>query len=431
MKTLVLTLLFLLIGCENLTGGNIEQTKYAVLSTLFNQRMLLLVKGTYATDNPLNFSDYSNGTGALYVDTEGDGADPTMDIAGVPLANDLPIYIDIGEIRISSKYREGFNGVDGITDVQATQKFWDYIAPTRQVYCTFPPYSIQNTSCHDTGLLKIQDLFNGNGVIYPSSDPTGHSYNADYSDGGGTITCGDCPVQYYYAGIYFRSFVTGWAREQGALKINTRFDNFEVSGSNLLFRNNYDPGTNEAEKEVLTPKMFPLFYSIAGGQSDMEIRGGSDPYILEMRMNIKENLMVHSYTTPYSYTQTMVGFSDWRKPHAGEIDMGGNLLLRPRVIYPETASSLAITGGTRSLTHYYTAYHKEEIEYEDQLPLVASPVQDGTTKIKYIHDGEYTLQCRGDIDPVDGYPETIVRDTTFVVESFPFRQTVSVELTCP
>ncbi|MEM7180961.1 MAG: hypothetical protein AAF518_08605 [Spirochaetota bacterium] len=419
--------------CENLTGGNIEQTKYAVLSTLFNenQRMLLLLKGTYASDNPLQFTEYSSGSGALYVDTEGDGADPTMDIAGVPAANDLPIYIDIGEVRISSKYQEGFNGPDGITDTQATQKFWDYIAPTRQVYCTFPPYSIQNTSCHDTGLLRIQDFFNGNGVIYPSSDPTGISYNADFSNFGGTTACGDCPVQYYYAGVYFRSFVTGWAREQGGLKIDTRFDNFEVTGSNLLFRNNYRPGTNDAEKETLTPLMFPLFHSIAGGQREMEIRGGYDPYILEMRMNIKENLMVHSYTTPFGFTQTMVGFSDWRFEDSGSSDMGGNLLLRPRIIYPETASSLAITGGTKSTTHYYAIYRSDEIDFEGQLPLAASPVQDGTTNIKYIHEGEYTLQCRGDLDRVDGYPETLVRDTTFMVESFPFRQTVTVELACP
>lgn len=109
-------------------------TKNAVISTLFNQRMLLLVKGTYATDNPIGFEAYSGGTGQLYQDTSGEGFDPTLGLAGVPLAQNLPIFIDIGEIRMSTKYQEGTFDLSLIKNVKDTKKFWDEVAPNRQVF---------------------------------------------------------------------------------------------------------------------------------------------------------------------------------------------------------------------------------------------------------------------------------------------------------
>jgi hypothetical protein len=414
----VLCLLLFFSRCENLKGGNIKQTNFPVISTLFNNRMLLLLKGTYATDEPLSFDDYSNGTGNLYLDESGEGLDPTFDLAELPKASALPILIDIGEVRISSKYREGFAGMEGLTSIEQTRKFWDTIAPNRQVYCNVP-YGLGSNTCQKTGYFNITDFFNGLGTQYPSNDPTAETY----SNGVGT--------QYYYTGIYIRSMVTGFARERGALKRDERFDSYEVAGSNIVFRNNYNPNTNDIEKETKTPAMFPLFYAIQPGQKDMEIRGGFDPYILEIRMNIKENLMVHSYRTPEGADRTMVSFSDWRKPHNGEIDMGGNLLSRARVIYPETASTIYASGGTRSLTHYYAIYRAEETDLVNQLPLAASPVKQGSTKIRYIGDGEYRLLCLGDIQKADGYPETIIRETNFSVPSFPFKQSITVDLACP
>ncbi|MCB1156752.1 MAG: hypothetical protein KDK45_04555 [Leptospiraceae bacterium] len=399
------------------------------MSTLFNQRMLLLLKGTYASDNPLGFDEYNNGTGQLYLDDAGDGLDPAFDLGELPYAKDLPIFIDIGEVRISSKYREGFAGIDGITSISESKKFWDFIAPYRQVYCNVP-YGLGKTGCEETGYFQIVDFFNGSGAKYPSVDPTAETINQVNG------------TQYYYAGVYFRSFVTGWAKEQGAQLTNERFDNYEVSGSNIIYRTNYDPGTIDAEKESRTPAMFPLFYALQPGQKDMEIRAGYDPFILEIRMNIKENLMVHSYNTPLGVDRTMVAFSDWRKEHKGELDMGGNLLIRSRVIYPEFAARLYISGGTKSRTHYYAIYRKEEVEvdpeiYLKQLPLAASPVQNGSSEIKYIHEGDYKLFCLGDLTRLngtslaDGYPETKIRETEFNVPSFPVRQQINVELSCP
>ena len=60
--------------------------------------MLLLLKGTYATDSPLDFSEYNNGTGQLYQDTNGDGQEPVFDTFGLPSAKELNFFIDIGAL---------------------------------------------------------------------------------------------------------------------------------------------------------------------------------------------------------------------------------------------------------------------------------------------------------------------------------------------
>jgi hypothetical protein len=429
--------LFLLISIAFFTNcangkmkiGKYSGVPYAVMSSLFNNRMLLLLKGTYATDSPLEFSEYNNGTGKLYQDTmdAGAGGDPIYDLTDLPLAQNLNFFIDVGEIRISSKYDKGAVGLDyGVTDVKASKKFWDYIATKRQVYCSIP-YAFGGTSCELTSkisILLIDELFNGEGVKFPSTDPT-----EEVTGGHGPF---ETATKYYSTGIYIRNFVTGWARENGALKTNTSFDNnmIRTGGANIVPRNNYIPGTTDADKTIKTPFMFPIFHYLQGGQEDMSIRGGEDPYILEIRMNIKENLMVHSYTTPFGVVQTFIGISDWRYNHLGEVDSGGNIQSRSRIIYPETASTLLITGGTKSLTHYYNIFREEETEFFRELPLASTPVQQGTSKIKYIHEGIYRLQCVGDTAAVDGYPDTIVREIIFAVPAA-FRQTINVDLACP
>lgn len=405
-------------NCEKMLDSNVKYVPFAVASSLFNNRMLLLLKGTYATDNPIEFTDYSNGTGDLYMDNQGDVGvgDPNFDLSGIPKANQLPIYIDVGEIRISSKYREGYLGVSGLQNAQQTKKFWDYIATSRQVYCNYP-YTAGKSDCEKTGLSKLTELFNGDGAVYPSNDPT-----ADENSGLGT--------QYYYSGVYIRALVTGWARFNGTEK-KALFDNYQIAGENIVFRNNYRPGASLTDKESITPEMFPLFYGMQSGQADMSIRAGSAPYILEIRFNLKENLMVHSYSDSQNRTETLIGVSDWNYTHTGEIDMGGNILSRARVIYPDTAAKLQITGGTKSKTHYYSIYRKDETDILKRLPLASSPVTGATTTIKYIHDGDYILYCIGDTARVDGMPDTIVRQTNFSVPANFLREVKTVDLTCP
>jgi hypothetical protein len=371
--------------------------------------MLLLIKSTFATDNPLEFFEINSNQ--IYRDAD----DNSLDVSGLPILSSLPIYIDFGELRIASKYEP--RGLEALESVRDSKRFWDFIAPQRQVYCS-QPYTLFSNSCDtDQGLVRFSEFMTGAGAKYPSNDPTSESRGFD-----GT--------QYYHAGVYIRSFVTGYAIEGGIIKTNTRFDNREVIGSNIVPRNSYKPGSSDIEKQTLTPLMYPVFYTVGEGHKDMTIRPGFDPYIIEMRLNIKESMMVHSWTNFTGNIQTIVGFSDWRNNHAGEVDMGGNILLRARVIYPETSSTLNITGGTRSLTSYYALYRLEEIDFKNQLPLAATPVKGSSANIKYIHSGSYRLKCIQDVSPLDGYPETSIRETTFTVTDG-IRQTINVDLTCP
>jgi hypothetical protein len=389
--------------------SNVKYTALPVLSSLFNSRMLLLIKATYATDNPLEFIEINSNQ--IYKDSD----DVSLDVSGLPALSNLPIYIDFGELRISSKYEP--RGLEALESVRDSKRFWDFIAPQRQVYCSQPYTLFSNTCDTDQGLARFSEFMTGSGAKYPSNDPTSDAKGFD-----GT--------QYYHAGVYIRSFVTGYAIEGGIIKTNTRFDNREVIGSNIIPRNSYKPGSSDIEKQTLTPLMYPVFYTVGEGHKDMTIRPGFDPYIIEMRINIKENMMVHSWTNFTGNIQTIVGFSDWRSNHKSEVDMGGNILLRSRVIYPETSSTLNITGGTRSLTSYYALYRAEETDFKNQLPLAATPVKGSTANIKYIHGGSYRLRCIQDVTPLDGYPETSIREITFTVTD-EIRQNINVDLTCP
>ncbi|MGV3664989.1 MAG: LIC11270 family surface protein [Leptospira bouyouniensis] len=407
-----------------------EESTLPVISTLFNNRMLLLLKGTYATDNPLDWSELNNGTGDLYIDTQGEGLDPTMTLTDVPKAGNLPIFLDIGEVRISSKYLKGLNELTQIRDTVDSNKFWDYIAPNRQVFCTVT-YSFDNNTCTESnGVLKAYDFFNGIGAQFPSNDPSSETNSWEEALTAGQPWLGR---EYYYAAIYFRSLVTGFALDAG-LPVRGRFDNRPiVNGLNIVPRNNYVAGTSTSEKSSIVPKLFPALFTqlpTQSVQSDMKIRDGFDPYILEVRVNLKENLMLHSYTSSRSTTVTYVGVSDIFFDHKGEGDAGGNLLTRARVIYPEVASSLTISGGGNSLLHYYGIFRFQETEFINVLPLAATPAKQNA-KIKYLNPGTYKVVCLGDLSKRDGYPDTVVRETAFTIPDYPFRQTYNVDLACP
>ncbi|WCL50044.1 LIC11270 family surface protein [Leptospira sp. GIMC2001] len=424
-----------LIHCDNEFE---DITSAPVLSTLFNNRMLLLVKGTYASDNPISFQDYNGGTGALYLDNIGEGGDADHQLIDLPSAANLPIYIDLGEIRISSQFDKGINELTQIRNPIDSQEFWDFIATERQVFCTIP-YTLENDTCQkQNGLFRMQQFFDGTGAQFPSNDPTAETISC--SDPKYFNECAGLQLgpeatfgrQYFYTGIYFRSFVTGWGVQNGALLLDqARFDNRRVTGVNIVPRNNYIPGTSDIAKQDIVPKMFPQLYSVQGGQRDMQIRGGFDPYILEIRMNIKENLMVHTFQRPGNpIKQTLVGFSDALSAHKNEPDIGGNMISRSRIIYPETAASLSISGGQGDLRYYYAIFHSDEINIIRQIPLAATPARQNAS-IKYINNGKYKLYCVADLERVDGFPDTIIRETEFVISDVDRRNTIALELSCP
>lgn len=369
-----------------------------------NSKTVVILKGTYASDSPLAMNEINGNQ--LFRDAE----DTSLDVTGLPGYADLPIYIDIGEIRLST--RDYGTGLWGIETAKDARTFWDIIASERQVYCSQPySASLENDSCYSTGgLVNYQEFMNGRGALYPSRDVG--------------------PGAYLHAGVFVRAVATGHHR-LGNVAQNDSFDNNTIfNAANITTTVQYDPDTNDALKQLLAPQWFPLHFTSVMSNitpNSMIMTNDRTTRVVEIRFNIKENLMVHGLSDTSGY-RTIVGFSDWRKGHAQQRDLGGNVLMRARVYYPDYVNTLVITGGTQNSRYYYAVVDPLETFIEDNLPVAATPVRNGNNVIQNLMGGvNYLLQCRYDANN-DGYPETIVGPgTTFGVLPGPGSLTVS----CP
>lgn len=388
----------MLVSCAN--SGDDNQFIYPALSLLTNNRLTVLLKATYASDEPLSFKDINDNQ--LFLNADGE-----LDLTDVPKYDKLPIYLDVGEIRLST--RNLLDDLHTINTADASEDLWDVITTTRQVYCS-DPYSLdlKYDSCYETGgLVNFQELMNGNGAVYPSRDI-----------GKGT---------YLHVGLYVRAIVTGFARKNDEPSY-TEFDNVEVKGHNILPHVNYNPGTDSATQQLLAPQFFPLHHRVEIGQhTTTMVPDIFSPQVLEIRFNMKENLMVHSYDTGTGL-RTVVSFSDWRINHSEQFDMGGNVFLRGRIFNPTLVNDLKITGGTSSTRHYYALYIENEcVDFFEQpycevnnshLPIAATPVRDGTNTLKNIGANNYMLQCLYD-EAHDGFPEKVLGQITFTLGTGP------------
>ncbi|MCB1170438.1 MAG: hypothetical protein KDK25_08905, partial [Leptospiraceae bacterium] len=156
-------------------GTNCSSGDDALLSALINSRMVVILKGTYATDRPLDFAQINNNT--LFLDNDAPTTE-VLDTNNVPAYNELPIYIDVGEIRLSTKgYLSNLYDIDSDRDAE---DFWDVVSTTRQVYCSQLYTAVAaNDSCSATGgLINYVEFFNGIGALYPSRDvgPGGYTH---------------------------------------------------------------------------------------------------------------------------------------------------------------------------------------------------------------------------------------------------------------
>ena len=398
LKLAVIILVFFstLISCKKNSENSLH-----LLSLLMNNRMTVILKGTFATDDPLAPSQINNNS--LFLDTDEPLA---IDTNGMPSLDILPFYLDIGEIRMSSK-------IDFLLTVDSSKKsdnFWDTLSPYRQVYCN-QLYAIdpQLDTCQDTGgLINYVEFMNGRGALYPSQDV-------------GSAT-------YLHVGVFLRAIVTGYGKINSVPAV-TKFDNNDVGGLNIIVMSNYNPESTLYERQALTPQFFPLNYSVnLGQQAVMHQDDSLRPIILEIRFNMKENFMAHAFTHPDGRSYTAVGFSDWRKNHAGQEYMGGNVLSRARMIYPDMSTHVNVTGGTESNRHYYALYITNECadpnggaicnKNLDYLPLAAVPVRNGKSTMKDIMPGSYIIQCRYDA-VYDGYPEQVLSEKIITVPQGP------------
>ena len=368
-----------------------KRSEIPLFSFMTNNRMTVILKGTFATDNPLEMSQINNNR--LFQDRN--EPEPIF-LNNPPSYSNLPIYLDIGEIRVSSK-------LDPLITVDSSNKseeYWDTLSPYRQVYCShFYSLDPQLDTCLKTGgWVNYMEFMNGRGALYPSQDV-------------GAAT-------YLHVGVFLRSIVTGYATENFTPKFS-KFDNNDVFGRNIMIPSNYNPESTDAERQILTPQFFPLEYDVGLGQQVVMNQDNSQrPIILEIRFNMKENLMLHAYNEG-GINHTLVGFSDWKFNHAGQRYFGGNVFSRARMIYPDISTHVAVTGGTESIRHYYALYIANECadtegnavcdKNTDYLPLAATPVRNGKNVMQDIMPGSYILQCRYD-EIYDGYPEKVLSE---------------------
>lgn len=385
-----LIVFFLIINFINYCKNN---AKDPLLSLLFNNKITVILKATYASDRPLEFTEINNNK--LFIDTNIAGKEE-IDTSNVPDYNDLPIFLDIGELRVSTK--GPLSNLANITNQKDSEDFWDSLAPTRQVYCNkiYNNNTDLNSCLKNNGFTAFELLMNGIGVQYPSRDV-----------GEGI---------YLHGGVYFRSLFMGYAKLGSSDNIG-KFDNTNYVGADILRFVNYDPDADSGTISVLPAQFFPLHYITYPGTENVRIYHEYIPTIIEFRFNLKENLMLHSTLDSNSNSYfTYVGFSDWRRNHEGQINSGGNVLLRMRMIYPSWSNKIIINGGTYTTRHYYALYYRYECSDNscnkdiDLLPVAATPVRNGSDNIlNDIMPGSYILQCRYD-EIYDGYPEKVLSE---------------------
>ncbi len=392
MKRIILILLIALLvsSCKN-------KKSYPLLSLLFNNKITVILKATYASDRPLDYTEINNNQ--VFIDSIISGQEE-INNSDVPPLSDLPFFLDIGEIRVSTKFP--LSQLLEIDSQKKSEEFWDVLAPYRVVYCN----AIYNTNLdlnnciRNNGFLRYQFLMNGLGDVYPSIDV-----------GSGI---------YLHGGIFFRSVFSGYARLGGNVYLG-QFDGTRYAGADIIRYLSYDPELDTGTSSVLPSQLFPLHHITYPGTSDVFIPDEYIPTIIEFRFNLKENLMLHSFKDSASGEFfTFVGISDWKQNHQGQTNAGGNLLLRMRMYQSSMVSSLIIDGGTKTNRHYYAIYPINECSdgscnRNELLPLSATPVRNGNDNvILNLMAGSYVLQCRYD-DIYDGYPEKILSEIPFEI----------------
>lgn len=217
--------------------------------------------------------------------------------------------------------------------------------------------------------------------------------------------------------MYIRALAFGYGRNAGVISVD-RFDNRDIIGASVAPLMQYDPNIDELSQQLLPPQLFPLHHKVVWGQeTTVVLDHGEYTAVLEIRANMIENLMVHNlYNNSTSQDLSIVGFSDWRRPHDDDTtdegyNMGGNVLSRSRIYYPSLTNTVYIDGGVTSTRHYYGMYITNESEKNENLPYAATPVYNGAAnQLNHIMPGPYIVQCRYDCNN-DGYPELLLSES--------------------
>ena len=397
-------------------------TDRLVLSELANNRVKYLLKGTYESNDPhpwrsqLYLNDYIEPTSSSLIPT-----DLKKDISRIS-SNDLKIYIDIAETALSTS---------SIDSKNIDLKNLAFFSTERQLLC--PTYQSARgkklKSCEaSSGIEKLNNFFE-KGIEMPTFDIK----VADYSS----------------IALFPRRFVTYPAKDYEKLTqitdIESVFDNDKVKGFNII--DDYKYSLTDKTDEVGS-RIFPLL----NNEIDIKLKAGEYPFVIEVRVFMKNLMMVHAIHKPDSAKgRLFIGPSDWLTDHSyddtsypngqspeAQRRLGGNLLITARTYEPHTASTLEIinTGNCSGGLAYYTILAKGTSFNKSKLPLAATSFN-ADAVIRDLPPGEYDLyvtqdrlwnknsnECEGQ----DGFPESF-RSCNSV--SLGESETKQIEINCP
>jgi len=331
------------------------------MSDLINNTITLKFLGTYESNNPYGFGTT---TASLPKDDVITGsaitnASPTptaspldiVDYANSLKPTDIKYYIDIAEIRLA----QGL----GKSSTQSISDYWSQFAIQRQLMCSdfsTADTRILSNCAAQNGIQRLSDFFNG-GMVYPAVDVKSGFFN--------------------HLGIYFRRFATypgavfnidgSYYQDSSGVKgtqttaVNsmvTTFDNRTIYGidTEALLQNSYGVTSTE-------PLMFPLQRKDLA----LHIYTDSEPYVLEVRVFIKNLMMVHVLQGTRSVLNfanagafIYVGPADWNIDHAfkesvnGEYQ-GGSVLMTARTYQPAKVGAITMTSSTVPSPDYFVA----------------------------------------------------------------------------
>jgi hypothetical protein len=283
------------------------------------------------------------------------------------------------------------------------------------------------SNCSDSaGIDRLNAFFNG-GFTYPAVDVASGNFN--------------------HLGIYFRRFVTyPAARFRGDGDFNdgsnnstdqttavnsmtSAFDNRTIYGMDIeSFLQNAYGGTNTE------PMMFPLQRK----DLSLNIYNDHEPYVLEVRMFIKNVMMVHvlqnTGTTSPASDPTNSAFiyvapSDWNVNHAfqdlsNNLRQGGAIAMTARTYQPAKVGSISITGGivtTTNLSYYVASPTSMTFTSATTLPYAATAAAASTSitnlppdtynvyrtcDVKKCANSSTAGTCDAPVNGIDGFPET-------------------------
>lgn len=385
------------------------------LSDLINNTMELKVLGTYESNSPYPFGYGFAGAKPHKDDVITASAiqNSSPSLSGTPsivsYANsitfaDLRYYIDIAEVRLA----EG----QGKSSSQTISDYWSQFAITRQLMCS--DYSTADgrtlSNCSDAnGISRLDSFFNG-GFSYPAVDVATGNYN--------------------HLGIYFRRFATGPAAlfngdgsysngtqttvgdvNTAKALVSTTFDNRSIYGQDIetLLQNPYGQTATE-------PLMFPL------QRKDLSLRitNNAEPYVLEVRVFIKNLMMVHVFQATGDSVNTLsidnqakiyIAPADWNADHKFRADatfntgdasrQGGAMQMTARVYQKNNVGQVTINNPivTASNSSYYILQPSgTTFTPTTALPYAATAAQSSTLTITNIPPGTYDVYRTCDVN---------------------------------